>query len=125
MSVTSPTVLDPHVRGDEFSYSFVLGNGWTSADFTGGLVFTLRKRWPPSSVTDDTDAGVLAQGSVAGGQITFSSPTAGTVLFPNSETQDWPNGKIYGDIQGKVTIGARVFTLDRVALVVLGDATRS
>jgi hypothetical protein len=119
------TALDPQRRGTEFKYTFTLGNSWTSSMFTGGLIFTLRTRIPASSVLDDTDAGVVAQASVAGGGITFSSTTVGTVLIPGATTKLWPTGRLFWDLQGIVTIGARVLDVDAGTILIVGDITRT
>jgi len=118
------TVLEPHRRGTEFRYHFTLGGGWTYTMFTGGLKFTLRKSLPPSSVTDDADA--VDQATLAGGEITFSDLTSGTVLIPGSRTTSWPSGmKLFWDLQGEVLTGARVLDIDAGTVVINGDVTRS
>lgn len=123
MSITQPVALDPQLRGDEFKYTFTLGNGWTSTMFTGGVKFTLRTSIPASTVVTDTDA--VDQASVAGGEITFSSTTVGTVLIPGSRTTAWPAKRLYWDLQGYVTIGARPLTADRGSVLIIGDLTRA
>jgi hypothetical protein len=119
------TTLDPQRRGAEFKYTFTLGNGWTSSMFTGGLIFTLRTRIPASTVLDDTDAAVVAQASVAGGEITFSTTTVGTILIPGADTKTWPTGRLYWDLQGIVTTGARVLDVDDGTITIIGDVTRT
>lgn len=123
---TENVVLDPCRRGTEFKYSSALLSGWTAAMFTGGIVFTLRKRLPASSVVDDTDADVVGQVSVAGGGIVFSSTTAFTVTIDGSVTTSWPAKKLYWDMQGIIT-GSPNRVLDIVAgtVLVVADVTRS
>lgn len=117
------TTLDSQKRGDEFSYSFTLGSGWIGSDFSGGIIFTLREEIPESTVTTDADA--VDQASVAGGEITFSSTTVGTILIPGSRTTAWPKGRLYWDLQGVVTVGERVFTIDSGTILIAGDVTRA
>lgn len=117
------TTLDRQMRGDEFRYSFVLGNSWTASMFSGGVKWTLREEIPASSVVTDTDA--VHQASVAGGEITFSDTTHGTILIPGAITTSWPKGRLYWDLQGVVTVGARVLTIDSGDILIAGDVTRS
>jgi len=117
------TTLASQRRGDEFKYTFTLGNGWTSTMFTGGMKFTLRTSIPASSVVTDTDA--VDQASVATGEITFSSATVGTVLIPGARTTAWPAKNLFWDLQGYVTVGARPLTADDGTILIRGDVTRS
>lgn len=119
------TVLTQHYRGDTFRRTFTLGGGWVGADFTGGVIFTLRTRQPLSTITDDLDAGVVDQASVAGGEITFASGVA-TVIIPATRTTDWPFGRLFFDVQGKVSGSpATVYTLDAGTIVIVADITRT
>lgn len=117
------TTLAPQRRGDEFRYAFVLGNGWTASMFSGGLKWTLRRSVPESA--EVTDTGAVYQASVAGGQITFSDTTHGTILIPGATTTIWPARRLYWDLQGVVTVGARVLTIDSGDILIAGDITRS
>lgn len=116
------TTLDDFRRGDTFEYSFTLTNSWVGSDFTGGFVFTLRESVPSSSVT--TDAGAVYQASVAGGQIVFVG-AAGTITIPNSVTNTWPAKTLHWDMQGKITVGSKVHTIDSGEIKILPDITRS
>jgi len=117
------TGLDPHYRGDTFDYDFTLGNGWVMADFTGGLVFTLRSSIPADGTTVDTDA--VDQASVATGEITGSG-TAGNVLIPATRVTLWPKGRLHWDLQGKVSGSpARVYTIDSGVILIRHDITRT
>lgn len=124
--------LDAHRRGTTFRYYFTLENSnplgapWVYTMFDGGLLWTLRTRIPVSTVLDDTDAGVIAQASLAAGQIIFSSPTAGMVLLPASTTKTWPVKTLPWDLQGTV-LGTpnSVFDIAAGELPILGDVTRT
>lgn len=118
-----PTILDPQIRGDDFRYLFTLGNGWTASMFTGGLKFTLRTSEPDTSVVDDS--GAIDQASVAGGEISFSDTTHGIVAIPAARVTTWPTGRLLWDLQGVVSLGAHVYTIDRGTIVVTADITRS
>jgi hypothetical protein len=127
---TENIVLDRLRRGTEFSYSSSLTNGWTEAMFTGGILFTLRRVLPPSSRLDDSDTlakggNMVHQASVANGQITFSGDTAFTVLIPAASTHAWPVGKLFWDMQGKITIGSRVLDIAAGTIIVTPDVTRT
>lgn len=118
------TELTAHVRGDTFSYSFTLGNGWVGADFTGGVRFTLRTSIPASSVVADSDA--VDQASVATGEISITG-AAGTIVIPAERTTAWPaNRRLFWDLQGTIS-GADdiVHTIDRGQILIAGDVTRS
>ena len=118
-------VLAPHTRGDTFPYSTVLQGGWTSEQFTGGLKFTLRKKHPASSVTTDGDADVVAQASVANGQI-VASGTNVAVTIPAEQVTNWPAGKLVWDLQGVITgTPNRVYTIASGVITILPDVTRS
>lgn len=117
------TILPPQRRGDRFLYHFTLGNSWTGAMFTGGLKFTLRTAVPPSSTVTDTDA--VDQASVDGGEITFADDTHGAITIPAARTTNWPARRLYWDLQGAVTIGSDVETLDSGSILIKGDITRS
>jgi hypothetical protein len=122
--MTTPGIdLVTHVRGDTFVRLTTLGNGWVAADFTGGLKFTLRERVPASSVV--TDADVVDQASLAGGEITASGAEL-TITIPASRTNVWPTRKLYWDLQGVVS-GAvpRVYTIASGTVEIVGDVTRS
>lgn len=118
--------LDAQRRGTEFRYYFTLENSWVYTMFDGGLLWTLRKSIPISSVLDDTDAGVIAQASLEEGEIIFSSPTAGMILLPASTTKTWPVKTLPWDLQGTV-LGSpdRVFDIAAGELPILGDVTRT
>lgn len=117
------TTLDPQIRGDEFRYSFTLNDGWTAAMFTGGIKFTLRSKLPASSEVNDARA--IYQASVARGEITFSDDTSGTILIPGARTTLWPAQRLYWDLQGVITIGSRVLTIDSGDIEIRADVTRS
>lgn len=119
--------LAPQRRGAEFRYSSTLKTPWVASMFTGGILFTVRKRIPASTVLDDTDSDVVAQVSVAGGGIVFSSETAFEVLIPGSVTKAWPATTLYWDMQGVITATPdnRVLDIAAGTVVVLGDVTRS
>jgi hypothetical protein len=116
------TTLDPQLRGDEFRYTFTLGNSWVASMFTGGLLWTLRSSIPASTVLTDADAVDQAE---LGDEITFSSTTVGTILIPGARTKLWPARRLFWDLQGVVTVGARVLTIDRGEIQIVGDVTRS
>lgn len=119
------TVLDSHTRGDTFIYEFDLGNDWVGVDFSGGVKFTLRKRLPSSSITDDSDSNVVDQASVAGGEISFSSET-GRIVIPKERTQVWPAPKtLYWDLQGVVSASGYCKTIDQGTIEITRDVTRS
>lgn len=124
---TQNVILDPCRRGTRFRYSSTLEDGWTSSMFTGGILFTLRTRIPASSVVDDTDAGVVAQVSLADGGIVFSSATAFTVTIPASVTTNWPTKRLVWDMQGIITASPEDDVEDIAAgsVVILGDVTRT
>jgi hypothetical protein len=122
---TTGVQLPSHTRGDTFSYSTAIGNGWVAADFTGGIKFTLRRRHPASSVTSDADADVLAQASIANGQIVASGANL-TITIPASVTTNWPAGTAYFDLQGVVSgTPNRVYTIASGVITILPDVTRS
>jgi hypothetical protein len=103
---TTGVELDPQMRGDTFEYSTTLLDGWTVEQFTGGLRFTIRKRYPESSVPDDTDPNVVASvtttPAAAGGIV--AAGTAVTVTIPASATKSWPVDKrLPWDLQGIIT----------------------
>lgn len=108
-------------RGDTFEYTFPAPTGWTWAQFTGGVFFTLREEIPASTVLDDDDA--VAVASTADGRVTFDGDT-GTVLIPASETKTWPQKRLYFDIEGRITDGAKVHTILIGRLPMLPDITR-
>ncbi len=117
------TTLASHRRGDTFSRTFTLSNGWTGATFTGGVKFTVRESIPASSVV--TDDGALAQVSVAGGGIVFAAEV-GTVTIAASVTTTWPAKRVYWDIQGVVDGSPdQVYTIDSGDISILPDITRS
>jgi hypothetical protein len=122
---TENIVLDAQRRGTEFKYDSALTAGWTEAMFTGGIVFTLRKRLPASSVVDDTDSDVVGQVSVADGGIVFTSPTEFTVTIPGSVTTSWPTRTLYWDMQGIVATGNRVLDIAAGTVLVVADVTRT
>lgn len=127
---TENIALDHIRRGTEFSYSSSLTDGWTAAMFTGGILFTLRSKLPPSSRLDDTDTlasggEMVHQASVANGQITFANDTDFTVLIPAASTHVWPVKRLFWDMQGKVTVGARVLDIASGTITVTPDVTRT
>jgi hypothetical protein len=116
-------VLPPHVRGDTFPYEGTLDDDWTAEQFTGGLKFTLRQRYPASSVV--TDADVVDQASTAGGEIVASGDSV-EVTIPASRTTGWPIGRLYWDLQGVIAGGTpRVYTIASGSILILPDVTRS
>jgi hypothetical protein len=119
---TTGLVLEPHVRGDTFVYTTTLGNSWLAADFTAGIRFTLRRVLPATSVVTDADA--VDQASVAGGEI-VAVGAALTITIPAARTTLWPAGPLYWDLQGSITIGARVYTIASGTIRILSDVTRS
>ena len=125
---TENVVLEAHRRGSEFKYSSVLENGWTVDMFTGGILFTVRKRIPASSVVNDRDPDVVAQASIAtGGGIVFSTSTAFTVTIPGVFNAAWPTEKLYWDMRGFITAVPHKRVLDIAAgtVEVRGDVTRT
>jgi hypothetical protein len=118
------TVLLAHTRGDTFKYSSTLGGSWLVSDFTGGFKFTLRTAIPPTSVVNDADAGVVAQASVATGEITFSGADF-TITIPKEVTTLWPAKTLQWDLQGVVTANGYCKTIDRGTIQIVGDVTRS
>jgi hypothetical protein len=120
---TTGITLAPHVRGDTFIYSTALGNGWVAADFSGGIRFTLRSRYPASSVTTDADA--VDQATLAAGDIVASGANL-TITIPAARTTLWAAGRLYFDLQG-VVAGAtpRVYTIASGVITILPDVTRS
>jgi hypothetical protein len=117
------TVLASHRRGDTFSYTITLGDGWVGADFTGGMKFTLRERVPDSSVTTDDDA--MDQATSGGGEITGSGATV-TIVIPASRTTSWKAKQLYWDLQGVVSGSPdEVYTIDYGTIPILPDITRS
>jgi hypothetical protein len=121
------TTLVPVSRGDTFVYTFTLGGGYTGATFTGGVKWTLRATVPGvGSVADDPDdSEVVAQASVAGGEITFDG-AVGTINIPASATTTWPVKRLYWDLQGVVSGSPdEVYTIDSGSIVVKADITRS
>jgi hypothetical protein len=122
---TLGVLLDPHVRGDTFEYSTVLEDGWTFEQFTGGIRFTLRQRYPASSVV--TDAAAVDQASTSSGEIVQGDePEDVVVTIPASRTTSWPAGKLYFDMQGVVAGGTpRIYTIASGVITILPDVTRS
>lgn len=118
-------VLDPQVRGDEFSYtSGTIANSWVQSMFTGGVRMTFWEGdFPKSANVGDSSA--IDQATTAAGDLTFPTTSTIKVLIPGARTTRWPSGKLVFDVQGVVTIGARVLTLCRGEVLILGDATRS
>jgi hypothetical protein len=122
---TLGVTLPSHVRGDTFEYSTELEDGWTFAQFTGGIRFTLRQRYPASSVV--TDADVVDQASTVAGEIVAGAePETVAITIPAERTTDWPAGKLVFDLQG-VIAGAtpRVYTIASGVITILPDVTRS
>lgn len=115
------TTLAQFRRGDTFVRTFTLATGWTGATFTEGVWFTLRTTVPESSEVSD-DAAVY-QASVSGGEITFSG-AVGTITIPATETNTWPTGRLHWDLQGKVSSGSVVYTIDSGDIRVAADITR-
>lgn len=118
-------VLPPHMRGDTFPYEGTLDDPWTVDQFTGGLKFTLRRRYPASSIVADADADVVDQATTTSGEI-VASGTSVEVTIPAARTTEWPAGKLVWDLQG-VVAGAtpRVYTLASGVITILPDVTRS
>ncbi len=117
------TILDPHYRGDTFRYEFELGGGWTGADFTSGIKFTLRTRGPASSVVTDADA--VDQATTADGSITMNG-TLGVILIPASRTTSWPARELKWDLQGIVSGSpSLVYTIDSGSIEIFPDMTRA
>jgi hypothetical protein len=121
--MTPDVVLDPHVRGDTFEYSTTLLDGWTAETFTGGLRFTLRTRYPESSVADDT--GAVASVTTTTGEI-VAAGTAVAVTIPASATKLWPAKKLVWDLQGIVTGSPnKVYTIAMGDIVIDPDVSRT
>jgi hypothetical protein len=116
-------VLAPHTRGDTFPYSTVLQGGWTAEQFSS-LKFTIRKKYPASTVVNDGDADVVAQATTANGQI-VASGTSVEVTIPASLVTDWPTGKLVWDLQGVLSGSGRVHTIASGVITILPDVTRS
>lgn len=121
------TTLDEQMRGDEFRYSFALGNDWVESMFTGGVIWTLRKSIPPTSAitANDRDEDVVEQVSTDSGEITFTTSADGLIVIPGSRTKRWPNDVLFWDLQGTVNVGRRIFTIDHGDILILGDITRT
>lgn len=121
---TTGIVLPAHIRGDTFIYEGTLDDGWTAEQLSGGLKFTLRKRYPESDVVtdDDEDEDFVDQAS---GEI-VASGTSVVVTIPASRTTAWPAGKLYWDLQGVIS-GAtpRVYTIASGVISILPDVTRA
>jgi hypothetical protein len=118
-------VLPPHVRGDTFPYSTALDGGWVASDFTGGMKFTLRRRYPASSVVTDVDADVVDQATTTSGEVVGSGASV-AVTIPASRTTGWPAGKLYWDLQAIITGSPnRVYTIASGVITILPDVTRS
>lgn len=111
-----------HRRGDSFELEFDLSEGWVDSHFTGGVVFTLRDGEPGSSVVSDDDA--LAQVSVAGGGIVFTTTTHGVITIPGDDTKTWPAKRLRWDVEARITTGAKVHTIASGTLRILADITR-
>jgi hypothetical protein len=120
------TTLDSQRRGDPFEYRFTLGNGWTSASFSE-VRFTLRRRYPASSIVTDTDSDVVDQATLGEGEITFESDTVGLIEFPSSRTTAWPALRLLWDLQGTVAGAspAASRTIDSGEIMIDPDVTRT
>ncbi len=120
------TTLDPHRRGDTFSRSVPLAEGWEWEEFTGGVKFTLRSTIPPSD--EETDTAAVDQATDDAGEITFNETTRMiTVVIPASRSNSWERGKLYWDLEVRVTDAPhdRVYTLDAGDILIQADFTRS
>lgn len=120
------TTLLPHRRGDTFVYSTTLVGGWTVEQFTGGLRFTLRKKHPPSTVIDDTDADVVASVTTTDGSITGSGVNV-MVTIPAAVAKLWPSMVLVWDLQGIInaTPNHRVETIDDGDIYIQPDVSRT
>jgi hypothetical protein len=118
------TILAAHKRGDTFSYSMTLANGWVGDDFDGGMKFTLRTELPPSSTVTDDDA--VDQATSAAGEITWVAEVV-TVKIPASRTTAWPRKTLYWDCCGIVIASPEneVYTIDSGTIPIDADVTRS
>jgi hypothetical protein len=108
-------------RGTKFEYSNELDGDWVASMFTQ-FWFTIRKTIPNSDVVDDSDAGVVAQGTLTGGHIVFSDQTNFTVRFTSLVTKTWPKKDCFFDMKG---LADDVYLLSSGELPILGDVTRS
>lgn len=111
-------------RGDTWTIQFRIQNGWLASQFSG-IKFTVRTKYPASSVTDDSDA-VIQKSLGDGIAIDSQDDTLGTVTVPATETQ-LNTSRYVWDIQatrGSVS-PQQVYTLNSGDLYVTADVTRS
>jgi hypothetical protein len=123
--------LDPHTRGDPFVYTTPpLADDWLFSDFDE-VVLTIRKRWPSSTVTADTDAGVVDQAKLSDSEIVPSGDsTQATITIPSSRTTTWPAARdLVFDVQATILGGVgqedQSLTIGRGILPMRPDATRA
>lgn len=108
-----------HYRGDQFDLTCTLsGVTWT---LIAEAWFTVRKRAPLVSVTDDTDA--VKQVTKTGGEITSPADDQLRIVIPGADTSAW-DGTLAYDLQIRTNAGA-VYTLVYGSLTVVKDVTRS
>lgn len=115
------TLAELH-RGDPLIVPLTLEAGFEAEDFDE-LWFTVRRRPPPTSTVTDADA--LAQVTLTGGGIVFSSATAGTITILSAVTTTWPTGRLYWDLQARKVDDGEPYTLDSGVLPIVADITRS
>lgn len=119
------TTLDPHFRGDAFDKTVTLDGA--ASYYTGGLRFTLRRTIPASTVVTDADAvakATTSPGEGIEGEV-FVDGANVRVYFASSVTNGWPVGRLYWDLQGKVTDGAGLKTIDSGEIMIRADITRT
>jgi hypothetical protein len=116
------TTLATHTRGTTFRRTITLGNSYVFANFSA-LYLTVRTSKPTSTITDDTDAGVIGQATLVSG-ISQDTTTVGTVTIADEVTYDWPTTRVYWDLVGILTNGER-WPLDGGEFSVKADITRT
>jgi hypothetical protein len=117
------TNLEQHRRGDTLLVTFSLPDGYTGAEFTGGVLITFKRRASTSDVLDDTDA--IFQGSVADGTIILAAGASACSFEIDGDTNaTWPAERILWDIQARIVAGNKVHTLASGTIPIVADITR-
>lgn len=110
-------------RGTKFDKTLPLtaaASGYTSYSLT------IRTRVPASTVTDDTDAGVVARAtSEPSGGLTPSGSSIRAV-FAALATKVWPHGRLYAELKGQGFDGDADFVgdVDTFEILVSADYNR-
>ena len=122
------TELLPHRRGDTYTRSVPLEEGWEWDEFTGGASFTLCDSIPASN--EDSDVPAIYQATAASGEITYDEDTRMITVRINAiNTQEWPARKLYWDLEVRITAdpveNEEVYTLDCGEQLIQPDFTRT